>query len=59
MAVNLAAQFGQKNKFNLIDADIQVSVSSWTGQNYNGRMSPLFNGEDKCTAGGVSLMLRG
>ncbi len=35
MAVNLAAQFGQKNKFNLIDADIQVSVSSWTGQNYN------------------------
>ncbi|TVP64283.1 MAG: ParA family protein [Nodularia sp. (in: Bacteria)] len=35
MAVNLAAQFGQKNKFNLIGADIQVSASLWTGQNYN------------------------
>jgi len=35
MAVNLAAQFGQKNKFNLNNADIQVSVSSGTGQNYN------------------------
>nr|WP_074163294.1 ParA family protein [Nodularia spumigena] len=35
MAVNLAAQFGQKNKFNLIDADIQVSANYWKGRNYN------------------------
>nr|WP_265338642.1 hypothetical protein [Nodularia sp. LEGE 04288] len=35
MAVNLAAQFGQKNKFILIDADIQASASLWAGRNYN------------------------
>ncbi|WP_239729584.1 hypothetical protein [Nodularia sphaerocarpa] len=35
MAVNLAAQFGQKNKFNLIDADIQVSANYWARRNYN------------------------
>ncbi|HYW18427.1 MAG TPA: AAA family ATPase [Nodularia sp. (in: cyanobacteria)] len=35
MEVNLAAQFRQKNKFILIDADIQASPSYWAGRNYN------------------------